>query len=179
MKNRIIYLLVIILAAAWTVITPRLQPVTVAQEEVSSPLEGNSAPDFSLQDLTGFHYSLSDMQGRVVVLNFWASWCTPCQAEMPAFQRVFDSYDPQKVVILGVNVTIQDKINNVLEFVEEKQLTFPILLDESGTVTTAYAIYAMPTTFFIDKEGVIQKVIMGGPIPEAVIRAEISKLEKD
>lgn len=174
--RRALFVFILVLAAVWIAYSAQVQPKQVVAAEIVSPLQGYLAPDFTLQDLTGFNYTLSDLRGRVVVLNFWASWCTPCKIEMPAFEKVAASYNLDEVIFLGINVTYQDDAANVLAFINELNLTFPILLDEMGTVSNEYEVYSMPTTYFIDKEGVIQKVILGGPIPEASMRVEISKI---
>jgi peroxiredoxin len=174
---RLGFLIVIILAGlAWVIYSPRLAVVDVAATKIAAPLRGYPAPDFQLQDINGFHYTLSDLQGRVVVINFWASWCTPCKIEMPAFQEAANEYDIEDVIILGVNVSNQDDINNAISFLEDQQITFPILLDQTGSVSNIYDVYSMPTTFFVDAEGIIRKVMIGGPISKAAIKSEISQL---
>ena len=167
---------IILVGAIWTIITPNLANVENEIERVESPVEGNPAPDFQLPDINGFNYRLSDFAGRVVVLNFWASWCTPCKVEMPAFQSAAGEYSIDEVIILGINVTNQDELVNVLAFLEENGITFPVLLDQAGSTSNLYQVFSMPTTYFIDKEGTIRKVIIGGPVSKAAIRAEIKIL---
>ena len=167
---------IILLGAVWTIITPRLVDGKNETMNVESTVEGYPAPDFQLQDNNGFNYRLSDFTGRVVVLNFWASWCTPCTVEMPAFQSATREYSIDEVIFLGINLTSQDEITNVLAFLDENGITFPILLDQTGSTSNLYQVFSMPTTYFIDKEGIIRKVIIGGPVSKAAIRAEISKL---
>lgn len=145
------------------------QPMAFAQR-------GFFAPDFELMSLNGETIRLSDLRGKGIILNFWASWCPPCQEEMPALQRVHQVYRAQGVEVIAVNVTSQDTLFNARNFVQAKGLTFPILFDEQGSVQSMYRINGLPTTFFIDREGKIQELIVGGPLSEALLLAEAQKL---
>ncbi len=143
---------------------------------IPSPREGFLAPDFTLESLSGDQISLSDMRGKVVVLNLWASWCPPCRAEMPALQRVYQENQERGLEVLAVNMTAQDSLADVEAFVQEFNLTFPVLLDTGGEVGNAYLMRALPTTFFIDREGVIQRVIVGGPMSEITLQSTVEQL---
>jgi peroxiredoxin len=143
---------------------------------IPSPREGFLAPDFTLESLTGDQISLSDIRGKAIVLNLWASWCPPCRAEMPALQRVYQENHERGLEVLAVNMTAQDTIAALEDFVQEFNLTFPILLDTSGGVGNAYLLRALPTTFFIDREGVIQHVIVGGPMSEVTLQSTVEQL---
>lgn len=124
--------------------------------------EGEQAPDFTLNGLDGTPVSLSDFRGKVVVLNFWASWCPPCRVEMPHMQRLYEKYDAKNVVVLGINLTSTEKSSdNAQSFVDEQGLTFPVLLDSKGEVMDNYRIVAYPTTYFIDEKGIIRQVSQG------------------
>lgn len=114
------------------------------------------APDFQLQNLDGQSVSLSSFRGRPVMLNFWASWCGPCRAEMPFIQAVFEDeeWTQQGLVVLAVN--IGESSSTALEFMEDNGLTFTVLLDTDQSVAQYYGIRAIPTTFFIDKNGIIK-----------------------
>ncbi len=146
---------------------------------IPSPRVGFLAPDFSLESLSGDQISLSDMRGKVIVLNLWASWCPPCRAEMPALQRVYQVNHERGLEVLAVNMTSQDNIAAVEDFVQEFNLTFPILLDISAEVGNAYLMRALPTTFFIDPDGVIQRVIVGGPMSEVTLQSTVEQLLED
>lgn len=146
---------------------------------IPSPREGFLAPDFTLDSLSGAPISLSDMRGKAVVLNLWASWCPPCRAEMPAIQRVYQENHERGLEVLAVNMTAQDNLAAVEKFVQEFNLTFPILLDTSGEVGNTYLMRALPTTFFIDQEGVIQRVIVGGPMSEVTLQSTVEQLLED
>jgi peroxiredoxin len=143
---------------------------------IPSPREGFLAPDFTLESLSGDQISLSDIRGKAIVLNLWASWCPPCRAEMPALQRVYQENHERGLEVLAVNMTAQDTIAALEDFVQEFNLTFPILLDTSGGVGNAYLLRALPTTFFIDREGVIQRVIVGGPMSEVTLLSTVEQL---
>lgn len=147
------------------------------QGMIPAPREGFLAPDFDLPNLQGEQVSLHNSRGKVVVLNLWTTWCAFCKIEMPAIQRTYQSLPPDsEVVIITINSTVQDNLTQVRQFAQEYGLTFPILLDTSGRTTQAYQVRALPTTFFIDREGVIQNVTIGGPLTEAMLQAQISTL---
>jgi peroxiredoxin len=95
---------------------------------------------------------------------------------MPALQNVYQKYMDKPVVILAANMTHQDDLSRVLSFATERNLSLPILLDPSGELSNKYALRALPTTFFIDHQGTIRKVVAGGPIPEALLSSQIDRL---
>nr|WP_090858256.1 TlpA disulfide reductase family protein [Paraliobacillus sp. PM-2] len=130
------------------------------QEEESVGLDvGDIAPDFTLNTLTGDEVTLSDYRGKRIMLNFWATWCPPCRAEMPAMQQFFEQ---NNVEILAVNLTdTEDRLQDVVDFVDEFGLTFSILLDEKSELAVTYQIRPIPTTFMIDSKGVIQHKSFG------------------
>ena len=126
---------------------------TTAPVQVLQP--GSPAPDFQLESLDGQSVSLSGLQGNPVMLNFWATWCGPCRAEMPFIQEVYEDEEwrEQGLVILAVNVG--ESSSTVQSFIEDNGLFFPVLLDKSKKVTRDYNISGIPTTFFIDKNGIM------------------------
>src|SRR5699024_8149677 len=120
---------------------------------------GNIAPDFQLETLDGETVKLSDLRGEKVMVNFWATWCPPCRAEMPDMQKFHENTD---VNILAVNlIDTESNRDNVPEFLDELGLTFPVLLDEESEIATEYKIVAYPTSFMIDSNGRIQLKTMG------------------
>lgn len=134
------------------------------------------APSFELNTLSGERVSLEDLRGKRIMVNFWATWCPPCKAEMPDMQTVYETYGDEDIVILGVNVTPSEKNPELVsDFVEEYQLTFPILMDEVGEVTYRYEILSYPTSYFIDSDGVIRKKVIG-PLSKEAIEREFSLL---
>lgn len=113
---------------------------------------GEKAPDFELKTLDGKTVKLSDYRGKKVILNFWATWCPPCNAEMPDIQKYYNEAD-DNVEILAVNI---DPQYDVKKFVRDANVTFPVLLDSKDEVNTLYKILTIPTTYFIDGEGIIR-----------------------
>ncbi|MGE7665920.1 peroxiredoxin family protein [Ureibacillus composti] len=123
----------------------------------------SAAKDFQLKTLDGKTVRLSDLKGKKVLLNFWATWCPPCREEMPELQKYYEELaEKNNVVFLGVNITDQEfGIKTVREFVDYYGLTFPIILDETGDVSMDYEILSIPTTFIINEQGMIVQEING------------------
>lgn len=134
--------------------------------------KGDTAFDFTLKDLEGNDVKLSDFQGKKVFLNFWATWCPPCKAEMPHMQNFYESKaNEMNVEILAVNLTKEDKgIEKVKKFAEDYKITFPILLDEKGDIGKKYRSFAIPTTYVLNTEGKIEQKIVGPMNEEMMIR---------
>lgn len=143
---------------------------------IPSPREGFLAPDFTLDLLTGGEMTLSEQKGKVVIINLWASWCPPCKAEMPALQEVYLANRDRGLEVLAVNTTYQDQESAAAAFVQDFNLTFPILLERTGDVARQYQLRAMPSTFFVDREGIIRKVIIGGPMSEVTLQTAVEEL---
>ncbi|GGC94499.1 thiol:disulfide interchange protein tlpA [Thalassobacillus devorans] len=121
--------------------------------------KGQKAPDFELQTMEGETVKLSDYRGQKVMINFWATWCPPCRAEMPDMQKFYENED---IEILAVNLTqTESDASDVTEFVDDFGLTFPILMDEKIAVANQYEIKPIPTSYFVDSEGYIQYVALG------------------
>ncbi|GGA71984.1 peroxiredoxin family protein [Ornithinibacillus halotolerans] len=130
-----------------------------ADESVIGLEVGNKAPDFQLQTLTGDTVKLSDFRGNRVMINFWATWCPPCRAEMPDMEKFHQDKD---VVILAVNLTdTETSLEDVDKFSDEYKLTFPVLLDENLDVATLYMVQPIPTTYMVDSEGIISYKAFG------------------
>jgi peroxiredoxin len=131
---------------------------------------GEKAPDFTLQTLEGETVKLSDYRGKKVFLNYWATWCPPCREEMPEMQRFHEAYKDE-VVILAVNGTGSEKSReDVRKFVEERDFTFPILMDKELEINQMYQIISIPTTYFIGTDGVIQEPRIVGPMTYKVMK---------
>jgi peroxiredoxin len=150
-------------------LTPYIQ---LAQATVVVPpsQSGQSAPDFTLPTLDGTSFTLSEFRGRPVVINFWASWCAPCRAEMPELVRAYEAHRGSGLVVVGVNVTDQDRMENARAFVDEFDVTYPIAFDETGTVSSGYGVLGLPTSVFVNPKGAIQRVVMGEVSGEALSR---------
>ncbi len=120
---------------------------------------GDLAPDFELQTLDGDTLKLSDLRGQIVILNFWASWCLPCLKEMPIFVESYAQHGDEGMTVFAVN--IGEKTDVVRDFAEDFGMTFPVGLDTDETVMQGYQIFGLPTTFFINRQGVIDYVVAG------------------
>ncbi|UCD40778.1 MAG: TlpA family protein disulfide reductase [Chloroflexota bacterium] len=168
-------LLLLSLGAVWIWLSS-VEAGTTTQGAVPAPQSGFLAPDFELETFDRETYRLSDLRGRPVLINFWASWCPPCRSEMPAIQNVYDEYRTQGFEVLAVNSTHQDNLGDAITFAQVRDLTFPILLDRDGAVGTLYDIRSLPTSFFIDQEGIIQDVVIGGPMAEALLKIRAEQL---
>lgn len=123
---------------------------------------GQPVPDFTLKTLDGGETSLSKFRGQPVLINFWASWCPPCRMEMPDLVRAYETHKADGFVILAINLTFQDSIEGAQRFVDEFNMSFPVLLDETGEVTTTmYRLYGLPTSVFVDRSGIITHIQIG------------------
>lgn len=171
MKKKIIAIAVLLILGGYALYQSVLnKPVTTGIEV------GNAAPDFELQLLNGEKVKLSSFQGKKVILNFWASWCGPCQAEMPEMQEFHDTYGDE-TVILAVNMTTTEKnLDVVKNYVKEKGLTFPVLLDETNNVSTSYQVYSIPTSYYIDAEGIIRHKYIGAMSLD-MMKSETKKMD--
>lgn len=138
-------------------------------ENPGSTLEkGQVAPDFSLTTLEGETVTLSEYKGKKVILNFWATWCPPCKAEMPHMQNFHETYG-EDVEIIAVNLTDKDSgLDKIQQFIDDYELTFSVPLDEAGEVGTTYQAITIPTSYILTTEGTIQHKIVG-PMDERMM----------
>jgi thiol-disulfide isomerase/thioredoxin len=168
-------LIILALAAAWIGLSAAA-PGHPTSGQVPAPREGFLAPDFTLTSLDGETITLSDLRGRPVLVNIWASWCTPCKAEMPAIQKVYDQYRDQGFIVLAVNATRQDSAAAAQAFITQGGYTFPVLLDPQGEAARLYLMRALPTSAFIGRDGVVTRVVIGGPMPDALLRSQVERI---
>jgi cytochrome c biogenesis protein CcmG, thiol:disulfide interchange protein DsbE len=159
--------------AAW--IAVGAPPADTPGGRPALPHPGFPAPDFTLETADGVPLSLSDLRGRVVLLNIWASWCPPCRAEMPALDRVQQALGAEGLTVLGIHATDQDSREAAAAFLDQTPVGFPVVYDLAGDVGRAYRVRALPTTFIIDRRGVIREVLVGGPLSEAALRSAASR----
>lgn len=144
-------------SASFTTLQPAANPGSAGEVVVGQP-----APDFTLKTLAGEQVSLSQFRGRPVLINFWASWCPPCRLEMPDLVRAYETHKKDDFVILAIDLTFQDSIEGAQRFADEFNMTFPVLLDETGEVTTdLYQLRGLPMSVFVDREGLVNRVYLG------------------
>ena len=146
----------------------------VNPHDIPSPLVGRPAAPFVLRTFDGKDVSLASLRGRVVVLNFWASWCYPaCYEEAPALERSWRAYRDREVSVVGV--AIQDRPDAARKFIADFSLSFPNAPDPDGRVSVDYGVYGVPETFFIDRAGRI-RLKQTGAVSDDLFRSEVDKL---
>ncbi len=139
------------------------------------PVTGMPAADFTLMDLQGRPQSLSQYRGKVVLLNFWATWCKPCTTEMPAMQACYDKLRDKGFVVLAVN-ELED-VQKVAEHVKAYGHTFPVLMDKDNRVANMYGVYGLPVSVLIDEQGVVQEYVKGGLLTEPRILEMVERVK--
>ena len=143
----------------------------------SEPPNEFQAPDFQLNSLDGQTVTLSDFRGEVVLLNFWAHWCSPCAYEMPFIQQVYDEWQEKGLVLLSIHVG--EDAQKAASFMEQYDLSFPVLLDLEGVVMAQYGVTSIPTTFLIDEDGIIQAARVGAFSSVEEIEAGLTQFISD
>lgn len=128
------------------------------------PLVGSPAPEITLKNLQGQEVRLSDFRGKVVLLNFWATWCKPCKEEMPAMQASYDKLRDEGFVVLAVN-ELEDT-EKVAEHIRAHHHTFPVVMDHSNSVANRYGVVGLPASFLIDRQGIVREHIFGSLLTE-------------
>ena len=142
----------------------------IVAQEINKP-----APEFSLPDLEGNNLALSDLKGKVVLVDFWATWCGPCRIAMPYMQSLHEAYEDKGVALLGVNSWERkpDKVKSVLSY---NKITYKILLDPKNEVIGKYKVRGIPTFFIIDKKGIVRYSYIGLPKEKEIIKANLEEL---
>ncbi len=151
-----------------TVVAPPAAAATLP-----APFTNHPAPDFTLTTIDGTRVRLSDLRGQVVLINIWATWCPPCRAEMPAIQAAYERFHSRGFTVLAVNQ--QEDATTIQAYLRENGLTFPALLDGAAEVGVAYQARALPSSFFVDRRGII-RAIYRGPMSRGVIDGTIEHL---
>ncbi|MFO7662921.1 MAG: TlpA disulfide reductase family protein [Chloroflexota bacterium] len=168
-------LLTAILGASWIYLSRDTSASTGPFPLTTAPHIGNLAPDFTLQAIDGSTFTLSDFSagdGRPVVLNFWATWCPPCRVEMPYFDRVAARYG-ERAAIVSINQA--ESPETIATFAERNGLTYPLLIDQDFKINNLYGVLNLPTTIFIDRNGVVREVLIG-TISQAVLEDRVEGL---
>ena len=140
------------------------------------PTVGMQAEDFSLLDLEGKSQSLSQYRGKIVLVNFWATWCKPCTTEMPAMQAIYNKLRDKGFVVLAINELEDDA--KVREHIKRYGHTFPVLMDRDNKVANQFGVFGLPVSVFIDQEGRVQEYIKGGLLTEQKIEGTLARIQK-
>ena len=140
------------------------------------PAVGMPVENFRLTDLEGKPQSLSQYRGKIVLVNFWATWCKPCTTEMPAMQASFDKLRDKGFVVLAINELEDDA--KVREHIKQYGHTFPVLMDRDNKVANQFGVFGLPVSVFIDQQGVVQEYIKGGLLTEQKIDDVVAKIQK-
>ncbi len=140
------------------------------------PTVGMQAEDFHLTDLDGKSQSLSQYRGKIVLVNFWATWCKPCTTEMPAMQTTYDKLRDKGFVVLAINELEDDA--KVREHIKQYGHTFPVLMDRDNKVANQFGVFGLPVSVFIDQEGRVQEYIKGGLLTEQKIDETVARIQK-
>jgi peroxiredoxin len=151
-------------------------PVLACKEKVkesSLPKIGTHAIDFACQDLKGQTWSLDKIKGKVVLLRFWADWCPYCRYEMPIIEKYYRKLNKEGFLVLAVNVKQSAEV--ALTFTAQLDITFPVPLDRDGNIAKQYGVYAIPTNFLIDREGIIRDILVGEVFREETVLRDLLK----
>lgn len=165
--------LLAVAAVVWLLSGPVGLPALRVPGLSQGPGVGMVVPDVTLQDLGGRPVTLSSFRGRAVLVNFWATWCVPCRAEMPEIQSAYHAHEQEGLVVLGIN--LQEDAQEVQAFQQELGITFPLLLDQNGDTTRLFRLTGLPTSFFIDRQGVIRDIQVGA-MSRATLDSKLARI---
>jgi len=140
-------------------------------EKASLPKLGTAAIDFSIRDLRGETWSLDKVRGKVVLLRFWADWCPSCRYEMPVIEKYYRKLNKEGFIVLAVNIKQSPQVAEA--FTAQLDLTFPVPLDPEGELARRYGVYAIPTNFLIDRQGIIREILVGEVFKEEKLMKEL------
>jgi peroxiredoxin len=146
---------------------------SLVPSQMPAPEAGRPAPDFEALTVDGERVRLSDLRGKAVLLNFWATWCAPCRLEMPEIQAAYDEYRDRGLVVVAIDVA--EDAEAVQPFLRELGLTFPAVLDPKTELALTYRVTGLPTSFFIGRDGVIRDVHLG-PMLGPTLRAKLEQV---
>ena len=158
--RRLILIVLVLLAVCGAIYLYTLDNQNPNYKSFKAVAPGNPAPDFQLEDNHGNLVSLSALRGKVVMVNFWATWCPPCRAEMPSMEKLHQAMAGEDFVMLAINVEENGRFT-VADFLQKTPHSFPILYDEQGVVQKLYGVYKFPESFVITKDGMIDDKVIG------------------
>ena len=134
-------------------------------------------PDFELNDIEGVTHRLSDYRGKVLIINFWATWCPPCRAEMPSMQRAWEKLQQEDIVMLAIDVGEDE--DTIFQFTANYPVDFPLLMDRDSAVVTKWPVRGLPTTFVVDPQGrLVYRAIGGREWDDAELMAQVRALKE-
>lgn len=177
----LISLAVVFAGVAWVVTnrqTPQVRQQQPSKQNTSTaPTTGNSVPLFSLPGYPDNKpISLANYQGKPIFINFWASWCPPCQAETPDLVKAYAKYG-DKVQFIGVNLTAQDSLADVTAFIKKYDIKYPVAMDIKGSVAQQYQVLAIPTSIFVNRQGIIIERYVGA-IPPQILERYLQRISQ-
>lgn len=163
--------IVIALAFAGLLLTQGMPKNSLSSKPSAAAKE--PAPDFTLSAINGRDFHLGDHKGKPILINFFASWCLPCREEMPVIEKIVREYGPKGVVFLGV--AVDDTEEKMKDFIAKYGVTFPVGLDKTAAIQKSFDLYGIPTTYFINRQGIISYT-HAGAVTEELLRHELDKL---
>jgi cytochrome c biogenesis protein CcmG, thiol:disulfide interchange protein DsbE len=176
-----LFLIVALVASACSAVNPAAAVSSANNSAPSRPTTtkiGELAPEINLKSLNSDPIVLSKLEGHPLLVNFWATWCGPCREEFPALMRAYKKYKDQGFMVIGVNYQDDNSDDGVLTFMRNSVADFPIVRDTGERVGRMYGIRGLPTSFFIDKKGILRDIVVGGPLTDDWIAAEWPKINQ-
>ena len=174
LHNGLIILVLLVIWASGCGVKTEREEIGEQEEVISAEKEWGNAPDFTLPDLEGNSLTLSDFKGRVIILNFWATWCPPCRREIPDFVELYEKYKDENLLIIGVNLDRGDS-RAVKQFSKNYKINYPVVLGNVNVTQDYGEIRAIPTTFIIDRKGNIKEKYVGYQ-PRATFEKAVKRL---
>ncbi len=176
LHNGLIILVLLVIWASGCGVKTEREEIGELEEVVSTEKEWGNAPDFTLPDLDGNSLTLSDFKRKVIILDFWTTWCPPCRREIPDFVELYEKYKDEGLLIIGVNLDRGDS-RSVKQFSENYKINYPIVLGNFNVTQDYGGIRAIPTTFVIDRKGNIKEKYVGYQ-PRATFEEAVKRLLK-